>query len=74
MSVFAQNLEYVSNALRVLKASSNNQYGIRGQPPVDMVRTGRVRVRLWIVGVGGFQSMAQATTSMAFVDSNLLTW
>ena len=37
MSVFAQQLEYVCNALRVLNASSDNQYGIRGQPPVDKV-------------------------------------
>ena len=39
MSVFAQQIEYLSNALRVLDFSDDNQYGIRGQPRFDKVST-----------------------------------
>lgn len=42
--MFAQNLDYLSNALRVLDSSSDNQYGIRGQPRFDKVR--RIRFSL----------------------------
>ena len=38
MSVFGQQLDYVSSALKVLDKSSNNQYGIRGQPRFDKVQ------------------------------------
>ena len=37
MSVFGQNLENVSQTLTVLRATANNQYGIRGQPCFDKV-------------------------------------
>ena len=37
MSVFAQQIEYLSSALRVLDSSNDNQYGIRGQPRFDKV-------------------------------------
>ena len=39
LSVFGQQLDYVSSALKVLDNSSNNQYGIRGQPRFDKVCT-----------------------------------
>ena len=37
MSVVAQQIDYVNTAMRVLDASSENQYGIRGQPKFDKV-------------------------------------
>lgn len=37
LSVFGQHIDYLSNALRVLDLSSDNQYGIRGQPRFDKV-------------------------------------
>ena len=37
LSVFGQQLDYVSSALKVLDNSSDNQYGIRGQPHFDKV-------------------------------------
>ena len=40
MSVFAQQLEYIGSAMRVLDSSSDNQYGIRGQPKYDKVSNG----------------------------------
>ena len=37
LSVVAQQLDYLSNALRVLDSSGDNQYRIRGQPRFDKV-------------------------------------
>jgi hypothetical protein len=37
LSVFGQHIDHLSSALRVLDQSSDNQYGIRGQPRFDKV-------------------------------------